>query len=174
MSFELFILTATLLYFLVIRRYRCTVSVVRYDPVTSTPREFEQHFVVSRRGSIRRNQKWLGRRGARYFQESLYRGHGVFVSLKDLHAKFERVEPARRIDERISVTEHRMRYKEHRWNSVLFKQFQIPILRPRNENGVQAKILRAMEEADAEKKRRIQHVRQTFDRLVAKHAQKSR
>jgi len=104
-----------------IKMYRATISSTWYDKDAERVREYEMHFKVARRGSIRANRRYLARRGAPYFQQTVYRLYKHWIPKWKIRTAFEREQPAEKPEELIQIEVRRMEGKGKRW-----KAFPLP------------------------------------------------
>lgn len=104
-----------------VRTYRATIASTWYDKDAERVREYEMHFKVARRGSIRANRRYLARRGAPYFQQTVYRLYKYWIPKWKVRVAFEREEPAEKPEELIQIEVRRMEGKGKRW-----KAFPLP------------------------------------------------
>lgn len=104
-----------------IRMHRATISSTWYDKISQCAREYEMHFKVARRGSIRANRRYLARRGAPYFQQTVYRLYKYWIPKRKVRIAFEREEPAEKSERLIQIEVRRMEGKGKRW-----KAFPLP------------------------------------------------
>ena len=104
-----------------VRTYRATIASTWYDKDAERVREYEMHFKVARRGSIRANRRYLAKRGVPYFQQTVYRLYKHWIPKRKVRIAFEREEPAEKTEQLISIEVRRMEGKGKRW-----KAFPLP------------------------------------------------
>jgi hypothetical protein len=92
-----------------------TIASAWYDNRAEVQREFEMHFKVARRGSIRNVRRTLARRGVPYFQQSIYRKYRKWVRRGKIRVSFEREEPAAKVQRDIIITTRGMQYRGREW-----------------------------------------------------------
>ena len=104
-----------------VRLFRMTItSKVWYDESAQRVREFEMHFKVARRDSIRSVRLHLTRRGIPYFQQNVYRQQKRWIPRRDLRVAFEREEPALQSSRIITIEVRGMEGRGKRWRAIQF------------------------------------------------------
>jgi hypothetical protein len=147
-----------------VRRYRWTIAGSRYDPVAGCKREYETHFTVALRGSLRENRKKLGLRAAKYHQVWLFKTFGIFEPLSKLIGRYEREARASKVDGEISVKARAMEFRGKNWEATPYPDTRIP-LRPSKKERMVLKILRDLEKMAKDRETRLKQNRALKERL---------
>jgi len=100
-----------------VRTFRMTISSLWYDKKARRAREYELHFRVARRGGIRNVRRHLARRGVPYFQRTIYRKYKRWIPKGRIKVRFEREEPARKVERTIQIEVRRMEGKGRQWKA---------------------------------------------------------
>jgi hypothetical protein len=94
-----------------------TIATVWYDQKVRHAREQEMHFRVARRGKISNVRRHLANRGVPYFQRTIYRLYKKWIPRRKIKVRFEREEPATRVEPTITIEARRMEYRGKRWKA---------------------------------------------------------
>lgn len=100
-----------------IRTYRMTIASTWYDAEAEAACEYEMHFKVARRGKIQTVRLHLAKRGASYFQQTVWRQTRKWIAKRKVRISFEREEPATKGQNTITIESRSMEYRGREWRA---------------------------------------------------------
>jgi hypothetical protein len=112
-----------------------TVSNTWYDKEAGGAKEYELHFTVARRGSIKTVRRRLARRGVPYFQNYVYGRVKKWIPRKNVKVRFEREEPAAKSEGKISIEGRNMLFRGRRWWAYPLGKLQLSYAKRRRKRG---------------------------------------
>lgn len=97
-----------------------TISSTWYNKTSKRAEEWELHFKVARRGTIRSNRRNLAKRGVRIFQQRVYNLVKRWMPKRKVKVSFEREEilPEGRSESVIQVEARSINYVGKRWSAT--------------------------------------------------------
>ncbi len=103
----------------VVRIYRMTISSTWYDHEAQKVQEYEMHYKVARRGTIRSTRRYLAKRCVPHFQQNVYRLYKRWPRKRKVRGAFEREQPIllTKSERMIHIEVRRMEGKGKRWKA---------------------------------------------------------
>jgi hypothetical protein len=115
--------------------YKMTAATVWYDQPAELQREFERHFEVSRRGSLRQVRRTLARKGVPFLQREIYRRHGIWIPRSRIRVNFEKEEVAAAGERAIRAIGNSMRYRGKKWSATPLPVRVIPYVKRKRKHA---------------------------------------
>jgi hypothetical protein len=111
-----------------------TIASAWYDKQAGVQREFEMHFKIARRGTIRNVRRALARRGIPFFQQVIYRGFRRWIPKARVRVSFEREEPASRMEANMTISTRGMQYRGKKWKATPLPSRVLPFVKKKRKS----------------------------------------